>query len=579
MFPRFQAAARRGRRSTPSSTTSSMLIRRHTLEHSNFPFRLDAFTITFAGSISGFETMTNPNQAMRMLIIYAIVIPLAVVMGFLLTNPLDYTTLGFIAIILALIVAPVFIKWHYPIMVFGLTFPATMFFLKGSPPFWQIVVLISLGIAIVERTMNRDKRFLRAPAMTWALLFTVVAVCITMKLTGGFGLHAIGGKVGGGKKYINIFLGVAAFFALASQGIPPQKQKLYVALFFLPGIFAVVGDLFPVLPGPLRYFNLIFPPSGYVLKEMYSSSLMFRLVGLSTAAGAAMLFMLARYGVRGMLPSKHLFRFLMFVLVFIVSLMGGFRSALIGSLLLLAIIFWLEGLHRTRWMLFVLVGMFIGSTILIPMTRQLPYNLQRSLSFLPLNVDPVARADAQASTEWRLTIWRAILPKVPEYLLLGKGYALTAQDYESLGADNPFAASAKVDASLEGLAISNDFHSGPLSTIICMGIWGCISILAIMGAGLFVLYRNIRYGDPGLRTVNTLLLALYLKNMLIFFFIYGAYDADIFHFTYVVGFSVALNWGVCRRKAEVAASPAIQRVPRPATVRLSQPGLSATGRV
>jgi hypothetical protein len=176
------------------------------------------------------------------------------------------------------------------------------------------------------------------------------------------------------------------------------------------------------------------------------------------------------------------------------------------------------------------------------------------------------RMDAEGSKEWRLNIWRAILPQVPGYLLLGKGYAITRDDYESIGQNNPFALSALVDASQESLAISSDFHSGPLSTIICFGLWGCLSILAIMGAGFYVLYRNYKYGDPALRPVNMLLLAMHLQHIISFLAVFGAYDNDVGFFAKIVGFSVALNWGICKPKPrpQPAAVPASQPRPLPA---------------
>jgi hypothetical protein len=171
--------------------------------------------------------------------------------------------------------------------------------------------------------------------------------------------------------------------------------------------------------------------------------------------------------------------------------------------------------------------------------------------------------DAEGSKEWRLNIWRAILPQVPDYLLLGKGYSLTTQDYESIGRDNPFYRTAQMDASQEGLAISNDFHSGPLSTIICFGLWGCLSILAIMAAGFYVLYRNYKYGDPALRPVNMLLLAMHLQHIISFFAVFGGYDNDVGFFAKIVGFSVALNWGICKPKLQPQPAAAPASPPRP----------------
>ena len=52
---------------------------------------------------------------------------------------------------------------------------------------------------------------------------------------------------------------------------------------------------------------------------------------------------------------------------------------------------------------------------------------------------PDARLDAEGSTEWRLDMWKALLPEVPQYLLLGKGFAFSAEAYDmSMGRDAKF---------------------------------------------------------------------------------------------------------------------------------------------
>jgi len=183
--------------------------------------------------------MTNPAQAMRMLVTYAICIPLAIFMGFTMTeigNRPDYSNLFVVAIVAAFLASPIFIKWHYPILLFGIGCPMYIFFLKGSPPSWQVVTILSLGISIVERAINSDRRFISAPVMTWPLLYTVAMAYFTAQMTGGIGLHSIGGGVGGGQKYIALFVGLGMYFALTSRKIPKEKRNLYVALVFLAGL-------------------------------------------------------------------------------------------------------------------------------------------------------------------------------------------------------------------------------------------------------------------------------------------------------------------------------------------------------
>jgi len=116
-------------------------------------------------------------------------------------------------------------------------------------------------------------------------------------------------------------------------------------------------------------------------------------------------------------------------------------------------------------------------------------------------------------------------------------------------------ATAQMDASEEGLAISSDFHDGKLSTLIPFGIWGGISILWLMVAGQRVLYRNWKYGDLDLKTMNAYLLVGNTYHIISFFFIYGAYQNDVGQFGTFAGLSIALNWGV--------RGPARQTVPAP----------------
>src|SRR6202051_4367682 len=101
-----------------------------------------------------------------MLITYAVCIPMAILVGYLLTDPLNYGTLGLFALIALVLLSPLVIKWHYPLLVFGLSSPIYCFFLKGNPPLAQVVVMLSLGIAIIDRTINSEKRFISVPVMT-----------------------------------------------------------------------------------------------------------------------------------------------------------------------------------------------------------------------------------------------------------------------------------------------------------------------------------------------------------------------------------------------------------------------------
>ena len=103
---------------------------------------------------------------------------------------------------------------------------------------------------------------------------------------------------------------------------------------------------------------------------------------------------------------------------------------------------------------------------------------------------------ADTSTEWRLAIWQALLPQVPKYLLLGKGYSFSAQTFnESMGLGATF--KNNIDAADNPLALSSDFHSGPLSLVIPFGIWGVLVWLWYMAAGFYVRLAQLSLWRPG----------------------------------------------------------------------------------
>ncbi|HTB85067.1 MAG TPA: O-antigen ligase family protein [Candidatus Sulfotelmatobacter sp.] len=509
--------------------------------------------------------MTNPAQAIRLLVTYVVIIPLAALVGWLLCDPLDYGTMGFFAFLAVLIASPIFIKWHYPILLFGLGCPAVCFFLPGKPPLWEAVVMLSLGLSVIERTLNSDRRFISAPVFVWPLMFTLGMVYLTAYLTGGIGLHSLGGSTGGGKKYLDVFLGIATFFALTSRKIPKEKRGLYIALICLAASPGFISDLFPLLPAPLNYVNLLFPPSGVAMDQVDQTQgiASVRFTALASSAGVVYLFMLVKYGLRGVLMGPT-WRQLLFVFSVVVSLLGGFRIVFIGMGMMFTLLFFLEGLHRSRLLPVVLLGLFVGAAMIFPFADKLPVTLQRSISFLPLKLDPQVQIDADGSKAWREAMWRDVWPKVPQYLLLGKGYSLQADDFNYMGGGTFVNSGENLDASGQGLAVSMDYHNGPLSTLMPFGIWGMISYLWLTAASLYILICNYRYGDEEIKTFNRFWLVMTIIGLFSYFFMFGAYCDNVGGIAKLTGFSVAFNWGVCRPKKPAVVPTPIRRLPRPA---------------
>jgi hypothetical protein len=258
--------------------------------------------------------------------------------------------------------------------------------------------------------------------------------------------------------------------------------------------------------------------------------------------------------LRGIFRATHPFRFIFFVCFAFASLFGGFRSFLISFALLFTLQFFLEGLHRTKLFPVFIVSFALVLTISFSFADRMPRSIQRALSIFPVSIDPVVRADAEGSWEWRVKIWKAVLPQVPEYLLLGKGLGLTPQDY-AFSAETYTGAMTESSEDQSWAALAGDYHSGPLSVIIPFGIWGVGVIIWLFIAGWRVVYRNYRYGDPALRTTNTLLFAAFITKIVVFIFLVGGFYGDLQAFAGILGLSVCLNGGVAQPSAAPATEP------------------------
>jgi len=496
---------------------------------------------------------SNTPAVIRSLIIYAMCIPLAIWIGFMLANPFDRSTFSYAGIFALILAAPIMLRWHHVLLIVCWNLDMTIFFLPGRPAIWLLMVALSLGLSVLHRTINDKVRFLSAPSVTWPLIFLMAVVLFTAKLRGGIGLNSLGNDTGGGKNYVLLLMGILGYFALTAQRIPPKRVKLYVSLFFLTGFATAVGDLAPYVPHQLYFLFAFFPVSGYDMEQAPGMvTFNARFAGMGFLGMSGFLFMLARFGPRKIFLSGKLWRPTLLAGFFVLTMLGGFRSHIIicGATFLVQCYF--EKMHQTKvFPAFILTGL-IAVTLLIPFASKLPYTFQRSLAFLPLNLGHEARGDADASREWRLQIWKDALVTVPQYLLLGKGYALSRNDLDV--SSNP---AFHYASNLESVDITGNYHSGPLSVVIYLGVWGCIAVLWFFIASLRALYCNYRYGDAEFRVINIFLLAYFIVKVLHFLIIFGGLAGDMCSFTALIGLSVCVNGGI--RRPALAPARAVDK--------------------
>jgi hypothetical protein len=484
--------------------------------------------------------MANAINIPKTHLIMGLSLPLAVLLGYFLAEPMELGSLAVVVFVLVVLSIPLMMKWYYPFLVLAWNAGICPTFFPGRPALWAMMAFAGLLVAVVSRAVSPNARFVIEPSITRSLLVLAGVVVATGLMTGGFGVHLLGSGRYGGRNYFYFLAAVAGYFVLTSRRIPPHRAGLYVALFFLSGLTFLLIDLAMLGGSKFDFMWLFFAPDSMLREtgweEPTNAFVIMRRYGNLAPAGAALYgYLLARFGLRGLLDLTRPWRLLLLLLALFVGMLSGFRVFVVLGGLTFALVFYLEGLHRTRYAPALLVVMLLGGAVILPQAQKLPLVVQRSLSFLPGKFDWLARESGLGTVEWRIGMWKEVLPDVPKYLFRGKGWGFDSREFFTVmdtgEAGNPLA----------GTILVGDYHNGPLSVLVPFGIYGAIAFLWFLVAGLRVLHRNWKFGSPALQTVNALLLAAFAARVLLFFFVFGSLHSDMAVFAGLLGLSVALN--------------------------------------
>ncbi len=495
--------------------------------------------------------------------LYALAIPLAIIVGVSVADPTRPASLLTLAMILGLGLAPLVLRFYHESLIIAWNSALVIFFLPGRPTLAMALVGLCMVMAVVNRAMVRQPLTLPARSVAAPLIVLGFVVVVTAALTGGITGRAFGGEMWGARRYVATGFGILGFLALVSRQIPATRVRLVTGLFLLSAVTSALSDLAYAMGWNFLFLLL---STDVALMQAISEVMgsFVRLTGVCWAAWAVLNFMMMRYGISGLLDLTRPWRGLIALAAFAATMLGGYRSYIVLTAALFTLLFFLEGLHRTKVLAIALAITAIAITAVLPNVRSLPLSIQRSFSILPIDVDPVARHDAQGTLDWRLEMWRAVLPEVGPHLLLGKGFAYSGTDYYLTQEAHR---RGMIHASFEDTIISGNYHNGFLTLIIPFGIWGLLAFLWFIVAGFRALLRNYRHGDPQFVTLNRFLLAAFVTRILYYFVIYGQFDLDLASFTGMVGLSIAVNGGI--------RGPALARVPAAAAAEAT-PASAAT---
>lgn len=483
--------------------------------------------------------MASTFTVSRNHLIYGLCLPLALLLGYLLAEPLESSSLAVVVLVLSVLLMPLLMKWYHPALVLSWNSTFYIPLLSGSPPAW--VCLVGLGMAFMVLSMcvdSRQRRFAGAGQAARPLIALGVVAFVTALLTGGIGLRVLGSSAYGGKKFVFIVVAIAGYFVMTSQRIPKNRAMLFVCLFFLSGATSLISMLAASAGGKLdALYYLITPGQGANAELGSFGTGMIRRGEWTGVSAAVCLFLLARFGIKGILDISKPWRLLLVLFFLSAGLLGGFRSFFGCLLLTFGIAFVVEGLHKTRYLFVALMSGALCLAGLAVFATKLPLSVQRSISFLPIEVSPLAADSATGTVEWRVDMWKVLVQDVPRYFFKGKGYLIDPGElyFSFQNADQGF------DLPAEWAIVAGDYHNGPLSVIIPFGIWGILALGWFFYVCIRLLYRYAKYGDPELQTINRALFACFVARVFFFTFLVGGLSADLPYFVSVIGLAISLN--------------------------------------
>lgn len=485
--------------------------------------------------------MANSASITRTQLVYGLCLPLAALIGFFLAEPMRFTFVAVIGLVASLLLWPLFVRWYHPLLVGSLHSAFVFSFLPGSPPLWFLLAFGGFVVVIVNRCLDRDVRLVPPGGVAWALLAIGGVVIATAIVRGGLGLGSFGGASMGGKRIIYIMLAIMAYFVLVSRPVPPNRALLYMGLFTLSSLTGLLSHVI-FKAGSGFYWAYRFVDAGPAWSQAMmewdvTGSALFRSVPMMNTASAIIGFLAVCMGVRGILNLKRPWWLALTLICLGVGTIGGFRSFLVGTGLLLAILFFMEGLHRTRYAALV-VALMIGSVGAIAyFADDLPPSVQRSISFLPVKIDPSVKRDADGSVEWRLQMWELLKKEVSAYLVIGKGYGIdpSALQMSDYNARYGFGIQA------EWALLAGEYHNGPFSVLIPLGIPGALVFIWFLIVAGLRLRHFCRTGDPALAFINRALFAMFLARVIFFVFFFGSFFSELIEFVVLIGLAESLN--------------------------------------
>jgi len=463
-------------------------------------------------------------QQFKVLLLSGIGLLFAILLGWNIGSE-NYRPLLLGALIFVVASIALFSGRHFWVLTVASSFLGGTFPILGGQftPF-QILMVIGVLKFLVGDVVLRRTRIKVGNRLDVFMIAAFMGILTLHALHDRFGMRFLGSSVWGGKNYVNVYVGLAAFFVIQSM---PMKPKLWAKLPY----FVLAVTSFDLL---IAIITTIFPRSIYMIYPFYSAV---STLGIGEILGAES-DVTARIGTFGnfgfilitlvfasirlpqILNPKNLLRFICLIVGSLAVLYSGFRSAVLNTL----IVTLTAGIRDLKFaalaLLPFLAVLLFGLSFANSQIIHLPKQVQRGLAFIPGKWDPEMASNAAASNDYRVGVWRFWAHQYfPAHPWLGRGFGFKSEwTKKSVYGENVIDYRQEVEV--------GNIHNGFFATLDTFGIVGAIFFI-VWNITLLIRTFRVRFDQTGPEAFVLRFLALYLAVWIISYWV-GALSVGLF---------------------------------------------------
>src|SRR3954447_2580867 len=103
--------------------------------------------------------MANSFAISRSYLMYGVCLPLAVLIGYFLAEPLESGSQAVVVLVLAVLSIPLFMRWHYTLLIGSWNAVCLLYFVPGHPTLYLAMTFTSLFFSLLNRSVGRNLPF------------------------------------------------------------------------------------------------------------------------------------------------------------------------------------------------------------------------------------------------------------------------------------------------------------------------------------------------------------------------------------------------------------------------------------